>query len=215
MRPLTQTGGINGMPEKVSSTSLKSLRLAGPTAIPTGTPEPSVISERFVPSFARSTGEGPVFFPAERRFGDAAVHRKPAPVEALDLVVLLKAALPEVLEDTKLRPLLESVVGRGAGTDEGGVERLPLATGAQHEEDGVETDAVIGARPAATKRIGTDVLGNERRKAQPERFGNPPAIVFDFVNTLARRHGRLASKGLMQGNRQNSGRDFRVSRIGS
>jgi hypothetical protein len=104
-------------------------------------------------------------------------------------------------------------VARGAGTDEGGIERLPLVTGAQHEENGVETAVVIGALPALTKRIRIDVPGNERRKAHSERVGNPPAIVFDFADTLARRHGRPASKGLMQGNRQDSGRDLRVFRI--
>src|SRR5436305_15114532 len=66
------------MLSNVGSSSRLSCVLAPSMATPSGTPAPSVSTERLTPDFARSVGFGPVFFPAQWRFG----HR---PVDALEL----------------------------------------------------------------------------------------------------------------------------------
>src|SRR5262249_11285737 len=113
-----------------------SLRLAPSTARPTGMPSASTSRLRLVPRLARSVGFFPVFFPPEGRLGHAPVHAQPGPIEALQFVVAQQAGLPQGLEDAGLDPLLEAVVGGRSGTELGGIQGLPLAAGAQVEEDG-------------------------------------------------------------------------------
>jgi hypothetical protein len=125
---------------------------------------------------ARSVGFLPVFFPPEGRLGHAPVHAQERPVDALQGVVLEQAGLPELEEDAGLDPLLEAVVGGRAGAELGGVEGLPLAAGAQDEEDGVEADAVGGARPAAAVGVSVDVLGQEPLDFGPEFIRDAPVV---------------------------------------
>src|SRR5262245_9882325 len=131
------SGRSTGMLSTVSLTIFMSLRLAPSTARPTGMPLPSTSRLRLTPFLARSVGFLPVFFPPEGRLGHAPVHAQPVPVDALHVVVDHQPGLPHLLEEPGLDPLLEAVVGGGAGAEVGGVQRLPLAAGAQDEEDGV------------------------------------------------------------------------------
>ncbi len=116
---------------------------------------------RLTPFLARSVGFFPVFFPPERRFGHAPVHRQPGPIEALPVVVGQQAGLPQRLEDAFLHPALEAVVGRGAGAEAGGVESFPLAAGAQDKEDGLHADAVGGRGFAAAEGMRVDTRRDE------------------------------------------------------
>src|ERR1022692_2965206 len=103
------------MLSRVARVSFMSLRLAPSTARPTGIPSASTNRLRLAPCLARSVGFFPVFFPPEGRLGHAPVHRQPGPVNAFPVVVGHQAGLPHLLEDAGLHPLLETVVGRGAG----------------------------------------------------------------------------------------------------
>jgi hypothetical protein len=112
---------------------------------------------RLTPFLARSVGFLPVFFPPEGCLGHAPVHAQPLPVDAHEAVVFDQPGLPQRQEDAFLDPLLEAVVGRGTRAELGGVEGLPLAAGAEDEEDGLQADAVGGARPAAAEAVGIDM----------------------------------------------------------
>src|SRR5215471_18592822 len=114
----------------VSRTIFMSGRLAPSTASPMGMPSASTNRLRLAPFLARSVGFFPVFFPPEGCLGHAPVHRQPGPVDPLP-----------------------AVVGRRAGAETSGVQRLPLAAGAEHEEDGFHADAV-GDGGACLRRRG-------------------------------------------------------------
>jgi hypothetical protein len=118
----------------------------------------------------------PVFFPPEGRLGHAPVHRQPGPVDPRGTVVVEQAGLPPLEEDTGLDPLLEAVVGGGARAELSGVQGLPLAAGAQDEEDGIGTDAVGGPGPPAAEGVGVDVLGDEDLQELPEGIGDSPIV---------------------------------------
>jgi hypothetical protein len=45
--------------------------------------------------------------------------------------------------------VLETAMGNTVGADPGGVQRPPLAAGAQHEENGIHGLAIIDAGPMA------------------------------------------------------------------
>ncbi len=72
------------------------------------------------------------------------------------------------MEEAGLHPLLEAVVCGGAGGEAGGVQRLPLAAGAEDEEDGLQAVAVTTARPAAAEAVGVLMLGDQRLDQLPE-----------------------------------------------
>jgi hypothetical protein len=67
-------------------------------------------------------------------------------------------------------------VGGRAGAEAGGVEGLPLAAGAQAEEDGVHADAVGGARAAAAEAVGVLVPGDAQLDLGPQLVGDAPGI---------------------------------------
>src|SRR4051812_15049775 len=126
------------MLSSVASVSFTSWRLAPSTARPTGMPWASTSRLRLAPCLPRSVGFLPVFFPPEGRLGHAPVHAQPLPVDAPQAVVFQQPRLPQGQEDAVPDPLLEAVVRRRAGAEPGGVQRLPLAAGAQDKEDGVQ-----------------------------------------------------------------------------
>src|SRR5205823_10796759 len=128
------------------------------------------------PFLARSVGFLPVFFPPEGRLGQAPVPAQPLPVDALQPVVFQQPGLPKGQEDAGPGPLLEAVVGGRAGAELGGVQGLPLAAGAQDEEDGVHTDAVGGAPSAAAEGVGVNVLGEPDLDLVPEVVGDAPGV---------------------------------------
>jgi hypothetical protein len=80
------------------------------------------------------------------------------------------------LEDAGLDPLLEAVVGSRSWAKLGGVQRLPLAAGAEDEEDGLHANAIRGARAAAAEAVGVLVLGDQQGDGFPEVVGNAPCI---------------------------------------
>src|SRR5512135_3888717 len=103
----------------VRQTSHLSWVLAPEIATPSGTPRPSVSSDRLVPLLARSVGLGPVFPPAQRGLGHRPVQALPLPLDALQFVVLVQGDAPEVSQDPPGGPLLEVVV-QGTATAEFG-----------------------------------------------------------------------------------------------
>ena len=138
------------------------------------------------PRLPRSVGFRPVFFPPERRLGHAAVHAQPAPVDALQVVVGHQARLPQRQEHAGLCPLLEAVMGRGAGAELGGVQRLPGDAGAQHKEDGVQAHPVRGARLTAAEGMGVHMLGQGPFDLRPEVIRNAPGLgTFEVVHKSA------------------------------
>jgi len=139
-------------------------------------PLPSTSRLRLAPFLARSVGFLPVFFPPEGRLGHAPVHRQPLPVDALQAVVLQEPGLPDLPEDVGLDPLLKAVVGRGPGAEDGRVEGLPGAAGAQHIEDGIHTDAVQGPRLAAAEAVCIHMLGKQPFDLRPEVIRNAPSL---------------------------------------
>src|SRR5262249_21027893 len=86
--------------------------------------------------------------------------------------------LPEPGEDPGFDPLLKAAVGRAAGADAGRVQGVPLAAGAEHEEDSGHGLAVLDARIMAAGR-GDPPRGHEVEDPDPERVGDAPAVVDD------------------------------------
>jgi hypothetical protein len=129
----------------------------------------------------------PVFFPPEGRLGHAPVHAQPGPVDPLPVLVGHQAGLPQGFKDAGLDPLLEAVVGGRAGAEAGGIQGLPLAAGAEHEQDGLHADAVGGARSAAAVGVGIAVLGQQFADGLPEVVGDAPG--FGDVGQVGVRHG--------------------------
>jgi hypothetical protein len=69
-------------------------------------------------------------------------------------------------------------MGATLRTEAGGIQGLPLAAGAQHEQDGVQGVAVVHARVVATERVGLS-WRDQRLHLGPECVGNAPAIIID------------------------------------
>src|SRR5579859_2685201 len=132
------SGQAAGILSSVSCSNWKSTRLAPATATPRTTPRPSTSKLRFVPCLPRSVGFAPVCFPAERRFRQRPVHRLIGPLNLRQFVIVLQTERPELRKHPCLRPLLETPMGRTAGTDAGGAQRVPLTARAQHEADGIQ-----------------------------------------------------------------------------
>src|SRR6266545_277685 len=160
----------------VSRPSLKSGRFAPATATPRGTPAPSVSRLRFVPRLARSVGLGPVFSPTQRRFRQRAVEGLPLPLDPREFVVSKQAAVPEFPEHSRLGPFLEAAVGTALGAEAGGGQRIPLAAGAQHEENGVHGGSVVHPRVMTTERVGLS-RRNQRLDLCPKIVRDAPPIV--------------------------------------
>lgn len=139
-------------------------------------PPPSTSRLRLTPLLARSVGFLPVFFPPEGRLGHAPVHAQPLPVDALQAVVLRKPRLPQGQEDAGRDPLPEAVVGGGAGAELGGAQSLPLAAGAQGEEDRAHAHPVRGAGAAAAEGMGVHVAGEVHLDLGPQAIGDAPGV---------------------------------------
>jgi hypothetical protein len=90
----------------------------------------------------------------------------------LQLVKLFHSCKPEFLEDPRLDPLLEAVVGGGLGTEVSLIERFPLAAGAQDIEDGVGAAAVGYSRAATAEAVEVQPDRDERFQHCPERIGD-------------------------------------------
>ena len=72
-----------------------------------------------------------------------------------------------------MAPFLEAAMGRTAGADCGGIERIPLAAGSKHEEDGVHGGAVGHGGSVAAQGMGLS-WGQERLDTFPQRVRDAP-----------------------------------------
>src|SRR6266516_6505793 len=90
--------------------SLKSFRFAPADAIPSGTPVPSVRSDRFAP-FCSISGIGPGQLAAQRGLTERAVHRQPLPLDPLLFVVGEQPLPPELEEHAGVGPLAKAPIG--------------------------------------------------------------------------------------------------------
>ena len=150
-------------------------------------PLPSTSRLRLAPFLARSVGFLPVFFPPEGCFGHAPVHTQPFPVNALQTVILQESGLPQRQEYAVGHPLLEAIVGSGPRAELRRVQRLPLATGAQDEENGVHAHPIGRAWPTAAKAMGIHVLRQVDCDLDPEIIGDTP-----LIGNEVRFHGLLS-----------------------
>jgi hypothetical protein len=151
------------------------------------------------PFLARSVGFLPVFFPPEGRLGYAAVHAQPGPVDAFPVVVGQQAHLPHLLEDARRNPFLEAIVGGGTRAKAGGVQGLPLAARAQHEENGVHADAVGGTRPAAAEAMRVLVFGKQQGDALPQVVRDMPLVHSGHIHKNGVVHGCTSYMQLPEG----------------
>ena len=67
-------------------------------------------------------------------------------------------------------------MGGRAGAEARRVQGFPLAAGAQHEQDGVHTDAVGGPGATAPEAVGVLVGRQQFLHALPHGVGDPPVI---------------------------------------
>jgi hypothetical protein len=96
-------------------------------------------------------------------------------------VVFFQTQLPELLKDARFGPLLKATMSGAAGADAGGVQRVPLAAGAQSKQDGVHGLAVVHARVVAPQgvRLGRREQGGD---LGPQFIGDLPisGVVLGF-----------------------------------
>ena len=113
-RTVRARGRETGMRVERGGDQLWSCTLAPSTATASGTPRPSISTDRLTPSLPRSVGFFPVFFPTQRRLGHRPVHALPFPVDPFQVVVLVQGESPQFLEHAQLNPLLKVGVNRAA-----------------------------------------------------------------------------------------------------
>src|SRR5258706_5694588 len=152
----------------VGPTNSLSCRLAPSTTSPSGTPCPSVSTLRLTPDLPRSVGLRPVFPPAQGRLGQRPIHRQPVPLDPAQLRKLLDSGLPQFEEDARFHPGLKPIMRRRMRAQLSLVERLPLATGPQDEEDGVCASAISDAWPPTPKAMGDDRHRQQRLEDRPQ-----------------------------------------------
>jgi hypothetical protein len=80
-------------------------------------------------------------------------------------------------------------MGGGTGAKAGGVQGLPLATGAENEEDGLHAHAVGGARPAAAEAVRVLVFGEQQGDAFPQVVWDMPLVHDGHIHTTGVVHG--------------------------
>src|ERR1700736_292980 len=182
---------------RVARVSFMSLRLAPSTARPTGMPSASTSRLRLAPFLARLVGFLPVFFPPEGCLGHAPVQTHPGPVDPFPLVVGLQARLPHLLEDAGRDPFLEAVMGGGTRAKARGVQRLPLATGTEHEEDGLHADAVGSPRPAAAEAMRVFVFRKQLLDGVPQVVRNVPLVHRRTIHKSRVFHGCTSCEQLL------------------
>jgi hypothetical protein len=81
--------------------------------------------------------------------------------------------LPQRQEDVRRRPLLETAMGSATGTDARLLQRLPLAAGAEHEEDGIHRLSIIDAGPMAPQGVRC-ARWEQRHDALPQLVRHTP-----------------------------------------
>ena len=110
--------------------------------------------------------------PPKTRLAHRAVDGLPIPGDCLQLLALGHEHGPDPLHDAVLAPPLEPAVD-GAVVAELRRQLVPLASGAESEDDAVEDPPPIGPRPADIRRWRA-VLLKDREDAGPESVGDFP-----------------------------------------
>ena len=75
----------------------------------------------------------------------------------------------------------------------GGVEGLPLAAGAEDEEDGLHAHAVGSTGPAAAEAMGIFVFGNQQGDASPQFVWDVPLVPSGQIQKNGVFHGCTSS----------------------
>jgi hypothetical protein len=102
--------------------------------------------------------------------------------------------LPQPKEDLSFRPLLEAAMGGTTGADARLVQRIPLAAGAEHEENGIHRLAIINAGPMTPQRV-RFARGEEGLDTFPQLVRDPP-ITADFFRVVTH-HVHSCGKGFL------------------
>lgn len=169
-------GRLIGMLSTVSRTILKSFRLAPSTARPIGMPFASVSRLRLVPSFARSVGLGPVFFPSKWCFRHGTVHRQPSPINSFQPVISQQAASPEFQKYSGLGPFQESAMCRRAAAEASPIQRIPLNACAEHKQNCIHGISIWNSGVMTAQRMGFS-RRQQRLDLLPELVGDLPSVV--------------------------------------
>ena len=80
-------------------------------------------------------------------------------------------------------------MGGGTRTKAGGVQRLPLTAGAEHEEDGLHADAVGSTRPTSAEAVRVGVIGEQQRDAFPQVIRDMPFVDDGHIHRNGVVHG--------------------------
>jgi hypothetical protein len=116
----------------------------------------------------------PVFFPPEPGLAQHPVGRLPPPIDRPEFVALLDQDGPDPLEDAVAAPPLEPTVHRAVVAEVLG-QPVPLAAGAEAEEDAVDGLPPVDAGPTAMPLgRGRGVLPEDRLDPLPEGIGDLP-----------------------------------------
>src|SRR3989304_1567434 len=111
----------------VLASCVTSCRLAPVTMIDSGTPRSSTRSIRLLPFFPPIRRVGSDRFLSKRCLDHGPVDALPSPSDALHLVILGQARLPESHENASLCPFEKAFVDRAGTTARRRRRRLPLA----------------------------------------------------------------------------------------
>src|SRR5438309_3402064 len=192
-----------------SSSRLPSFTLAAVTMSDNGTPRPSTRRWRLLPFFSPIRRVRPDGFLRQRGLHQCAVNTLPSPRDALQVVVLGKAGLPQLLKEAGLLPLEEALVN-GAGAAEALLgQRLPLAPRAQHVHHRLkDLSCRLGRAPCAgLADIGPDLLGHARRN---QRLHTLPELISHHPRFDSLGHG-LAPTPRVGAARSDSVSNLRIS----
>jgi hypothetical protein len=96
-------------------------------------------------------------------------HREPFPVNALRGVICHQDLFPSGHEDVRLCPRLEAAMGGTTGTDACLVQSIPLASRAEHAEDGIHRPPIIEARSMIPEGFAACAAGAAARYAPTTR----------------------------------------------
>src|SRR5579885_2949019 len=117
--------------------------------------------------------------PAEAGLAQHPVGRLPLPVHRPEVVTLLDQHGPDPLEHAVAAPPLEPAVDRAIAAEAPG-ELVPLASGAESEDDPVDRPPPIDAGPAAVRP------GRRRGIVEKDRLDGSPEVIGEFPDRLPR-----------------------------
>jgi hypothetical protein len=124
-------------------------------------------------------GFSPTFFPPEPGLAQPPVGRLPPPFDGPEVVARLDQHGPDPGEDAVAAPPLEPAMDRAVVAESLG-EPVPLAAGAEAEDDPVEGGPQVDAGPAAVRP------GRRRGIVQEDRLDPLPEAVGDFPEGVQR-----------------------------